>query len=465
MLTRELGHRAKNQIALRQSILSLQGSSTRLEPELSSLLPFLASLMGMVEAERHSFGSLFGGRPIRLQDLLESVEASVTGFLEGRERPIRYELGDLALGPSATRQLCLLFGPLLAEILQCSPPEKTIPLIVLRTPGGGELRLGAPCPAALRKGSVAAVLAEGFGARLEAGEDGSVRVVFPWAVSSWTWDAPSYGPIPPIEGQGLDSLVLALRGEEGQRAKLVETLTRSGVGMVFPPSTEEILKAYVDWPNRFGMNQAGLADLVKYREALVADQALLKRLCASALAGLDSEKARDAVRTAHCRQTAFLEAGICLMDRLLHPWASPDLGARMGALAREVLSIWNSEARLDYAATLQGDFDPWYEQILLFALTELVSNSARHAYPEGRAGEIRVSLREVEGDLELVVADDGPGIAPGALPGPYGPGHEPPGDFSGLSLVQTILSGARGRLAFGSAPGTMATLGFPKRMD
>ena len=44
-------------------------------------------------------------------------------------------------------------------------------------------------------------------------------------------------------------------------------------------------------------------------------------------------------------------------------------------------------------------------------INELVSNSLKHAFPEGRSGKIKVSLRALgEGRFELVVGDDGIGV-------------------------------------------------------
>jgi two-component sensor histidine kinase len=43
-------------------------------------------------------------------------------------------------------------------------------------------------------------------------------------------------------------------------------------------------------------------------------------------------------------------------------------------------------------------------------INELVSNSLKYAFPEGRAGEIRIGLHGKNGMANLVVADNGVGL-------------------------------------------------------
>ncbi len=43
-------------------------------------------------------------------------------------------------------------------------------------------------------------------------------------------------------------------------------------------------------------------------------------------------------------------------------------------------------------------------------INELVSNSLKYAFPEDRTGEITVSIKKVDNELELIVMDDGIGI-------------------------------------------------------
>jgi PAS domain S-box-containing protein len=120
-------------------------------------------------------------------------------------------------------------------------------------------------------------------------------------------------------------------------------------------------------------------------------------------------------------------------------------------------------------------------------VNELVSNSMKHAFPEGRKGSVMVSLREesppagadrgagvVEGSWLLEVEDDGIGIAE-PVERATNPGDEEPG--IGTELVQALAgqlqgvvtrsAGTRadataGAKAGAGGPGTLVTLRFPR---
>jgi len=65
------------------------------------------------------------------------------------------------------------------------------------------------------------------------------------------------------------------------------------------------------------------------------------------------------------------------------------------------------------------DIEPVYLGIddaipLGLVASELVSNSLKHAFPEGRSGEIAISLRDLnDGNVRLEVSDNGVGLPPG----------------------------------------------------
>jgi PAS domain S-box-containing protein len=86
-------------------------------------------------------------------------------------------------------------------------------------------------------------------------------------------------------------------------------------------------------------------------------------------------------------------------------------------------------------------------------LSELLSNTLKHAFPNEREGKVQVSLHRMSADLELVVADDGIGI---------------PADFCvedsqtlGMQLVTTLVEQLDGRLEIERHAGTAFKIQFP----
>jgi PAS domain S-box-containing protein len=92
-------------------------------------------------------------------------------------------------------------------------------------------------------------------------------------------------------------------------------------------------------------------------------------------------------------------------------------------------------------------------------VNELVSNALKHAFPEGRTGEVRVELQPVEGahQLRLRVADNGIGL---------------PADFDierlsslGLHLASDLARQLRGKLEIGSGPGATFDVVFESEKE
>jgi two-component sensor histidine kinase len=72
-------------------------------------------------------------------------------------------------------------------------------------------------------------------------------------------------------------------------------------------------------------------------------------------------------------------------------------------------------------------------------LNELISNSLKHAFRDGRAGLIRISLRKLEaGHVELAVADNGVGFRDGF--------RWDSGSSLGLQVVRTLIRQLRANL-------------------
>jgi two-component sensor histidine kinase len=87
---------------------------------------------------------------------------------------------------------------------------------------------------------------------------------------------------------------------------------------------------------------------------------------------------------------------------------------------------------------------------------EVISNSLKHAFPEGRTGRILVSLRRI-GDgsagsqIELLISDDGVGLQ-GAS------GHSPEG--IGMTLIQALADQIDASVTVGSEAGYSLSIRF-----
>jgi PAS domain S-box-containing protein len=87
-------------------------------------------------------------------------------------------------------------------------------------------------------------------------------------------------------------------------------------------------------------------------------------------------------------------------------------------------------------------------------INELVSNSLKYAFPEGRSGEIRIAMREEENRcIRLEVSDNGIGL-------PAGVGFTSTKSL-GLRLVRTLADQLGGTIETGSATGAFNALTFP----
>lgn len=82
---------------------------------------------------------------------------------------------------------------------------------------------------------------------------------------------------------------------------------------------------------------------------------------------------------------------------------------------------------------------------------EVVANALKHAFPDGRAGVVRISLREEHGDLVLQVKDDGVGLSEGGTPGTR----------LGMTMVTGLVRQLRGRIQVTEGPGATVEISVP----
>jgi len=92
-------------------------------------------------------------------------------------------------------------------------------------------------------------------------------------------------------------------------------------------------------------------------------------------------------------------------------------------------------------------------QPLALIVNELVTNAMKHAFMARGGGRLELRLGSKDGACLLLVADDGPGFAPGADNGRL-PGF-------GISLVKTLVQQLGGTLRLGQGPGARVEISFP----
>jgi two-component sensor histidine kinase len=88
---------------------------------------------------------------------------------------------------------------------------------------------------------------------------------------------------------------------------------------------------------------------------------------------------------------------------------------------------------------------------LALLLTEAVSNSMRHAFPDDRRGTITISLRVENNEALLRVSDDGVGIGEDAEAG----------DGLGMQLIRGFATHLGGEAEFAGGTGTSVSVRFP----
>jgi PAS domain S-box-containing protein len=89
---------------------------------------------------------------------------------------------------------------------------------------------------------------------------------------------------------------------------------------------------------------------------------------------------------------------------------------------------------------------------LALMINELVTNAVRHAFPDGRKGRLAIAAARGDGELRIVVEDDGVGLN----------GKAPSDESFGTTLAEMLARQVRATLTFENAhPGTRAVVVVP----
>ncbi len=125
-------------------------------------------------------------------------------------------------------------------------------------------------------------------------------------------------------------------------------------------------------------------------------------------------------------------------------------------------NLISSQARVAMPPSCRCDVEPLRLPIdqaipLALIINELLTNALKHAFPDGRPGEIRIRLRSLlppdAGQCELIVADDGVGLPTG-----FDPGEQ---KHLGLLLIAMLARQIRGTLACEQDNGARFRIRFP----
>lgn len=170
----------------------------------------------------------------------------------------------------------------------------------------------------------------------------------------------------------------------------------------------------------------------------------------------------DAVRDmfeeaeARIRSMALAHAHLYQTDNLSEITTGKYLGSLLNHLSSSV-------GKLGGNITLSSEVEDIALQIdtaipLGFIVTELISNALKHAFPDGRRGELKLSLRSLgDGEFELAVKDNGVGM-------PSNPDltHS---ESCGLTLVDVFVKQINGDVELRTQGGTEVRVRFPAGND
>lgn len=217
-------------------------------------------------------------------------------------------------------------------------------------------------------------------------------------------------------------------------------------------------------------------------KALLAENARLRRLCAEAkelasrhelalregdhriknslqivasLMGMQerretSETARAALHAA----TARIQA-VARMHDALQLEGSADavnLGALIETMCAALHEMAGDPLRVKVIVNAEKiDAPIALAQPVVLAVNELVVNALRHAFPDERGGTVHIELRCVDGELRVVVTDDGVGL----------PADHDKATGFGMKLIRMMANKIGAKLHVENTPGACFTLTAP----
>jgi two-component sensor histidine kinase len=166
---------------------------------------------------------------------------------------------------------------------------------------------------------------------------------------------------------------------------------------------------------------------------------------------LQSEEAKEALQESVLRIGSIALVHETLSEDPSHDVDFADVVRRISAMVREGLVLPENEIRIEVNGST-GLLGADLATPLAVTVTELMQNAIEHAFPDGGGGDLRVDLGSENGEVTVIVSDDGIGLKADPLSG----------SRLGLQIVRSLIDELGGRFELESDGGTRATVRVPR---
>ena len=226
--------------------------------------------------------------------------------------------------------------------------------------------------------------------------------------------------------------------------------------------TEELEARFAARTQELEVANQVLSQLVDEREMLVAEvnhRAKNSLAIAASLISLQAHRQPDdTVKSLFMETQERLVAMARVHDLLSKSETAQlvDVSSYLRDLCEAHRPIAGDEGRIRIETDLESGIlvDPDTAVPLGIVLTELITNALKYAFPESRSGRLLTELRRRdEGKVEVVICDDGIGMA-GGREGSLGYG-----------IIRTLVRQIRGTIDVQSSNGLTVTIIFPQTRD
>ncbi|MDQ3981085.1 MAG: sensor histidine kinase, partial [Actinomycetota bacterium] len=160
---------------------------------------------------------------------------------------------------------------------------------------------------------------------------------------------------------------------------------------------------------------------------------------------LTSDEARAALTESVLRVSSIALVHETLSEEPSDVAEFGEVARRIGRMVGEGLVLPERHVRIEVNGAA-GPLGADLATPLAVVLTELLQNALEHAFPEGSDGSVVVDLARSNGEVRMVVSDDGVGLDAGALEG----------SRLGLQIVRSLVDELGGAFSITSDAGTRA---------